>query len=79
MRVDVRLEEDVWKRVARFMHANGLEGPSACVKVLVELGLSRVEEIEPSLRSAAVREGLRQGKKQLKHRLAKILAAEDSE
>lgn len=63
MRVDVRLEEDVWRRAVKFMRENDLDGPSACVKVLVELGLSRADQLEAGLRSAALREGLRQGKK----------------
>lgn len=72
-RVDVRLDDEVFETVKRFRTENGIDTPSQAIRVLIDLGLSRVDQLEPAWRKSAWAEGTRAGKAQL---LAAVGAAQ---
>lgn len=81
-RVDLRLDDDVVKKVYAYQYENGMESPSVAIRALLEIALRDIVSLDAALRRAAWRESVKAGGKRLREEIdtavARALGAGDA-
>lgn len=81
-RVDLRLDDDVVKKVYAFMYEHSMESPSVAIRALLEIAFTEYPKLDETLRRAAWREATRGASKRLRDEVdaavARTLGAGDS-
>lgn len=75
-RVDVRFEPELWREVELFMRASRTELACDAVRMLTEIGVSRVNTLEESYQLALRRSLKREMARELRAQLDKTLGGE---
>lgn len=73
-RVTVRLDDDLRSRIAAFMRANDLDQLATAIRIALDAGLGRLEELEQDFLKRLIKEGLNTGWHALFERLSQISA-----
>jgi hypothetical protein len=73
-RVTVRLDDDLRSRIAAFMRANDVEQLASAVRIALDAGLGRLEELEQDFIKRLIKEGFNSGYHTFFERLAQVAA-----
>lgn len=73
-RVTVRLDDDLRSRIHAFMRANDVDQIATAIRVALDAGLGRLEELEQDFLKRLIREGLSSGYHTLFERLSQVVA-----